>query len=102
MSPEISTATQAPLPRLTTTNFSSTTNADSQSAMQKVRQALAEQQRAAQKIAAAQASEQEAQNNLLSAQAEERRAAEKVSLAQAESQKNSQTRTTGKIINVLA
>lgn len=99
MGPEISSSTQAPPSRLTTTNLSKTNT------MQKVRQAQAEQQRAAQNTAEAQAAAQESQNNLRAAQAEERRAAEKVSSAQTEHRKNNQPKqaqTPGKIINVLA
>lgn len=105
MSPEISTSTQAPIPRLSTTDFTQKKNTADQGTMQKVRQAQAEQQRAARNTAAAQAAAQESQNNLRATQAEERHAAERVSLAQAEHQKNTQprqTQTTGKIINVLA
>lgn len=99
MGPEISSSTQTPPARLTTTNLSKT------NPMQKVRQAQAEQQKAAQNTAAAQASAQESQNNLRAAQSEERRAAERVSSAQAEHRKNSQPQqaeATGKIIDVQA
>lgn len=105
MGPEISSSTQAPAYRLTAKDFSKTTTTGNQGTMQKVRQAQAEQQRAAQNTAAAQASVQESQNNLRATQTEERQAAERVSSTQAESQKNNQpqqTKTTGKIINVLA
>ncbi len=103
MGPEISSSTQAPPSRLTSTNYSKTTTNDP-GTTQIVRQAQAEQQRAAQNTAVAQASVQESQNNLRAAQAEERQAAEKVSVALTESRKNSQPRqaqTTGKVINVL-
>ena len=71
MGPEISSSTQAPPSRLTSTNYSKTTTNDP-GTTQIVRQAQAEQQRAAQNTAVAQASVQESQNNLRAAQAEER------------------------------
>lgn len=106
MSPEISATRQTPPSSPTTTGYHpQATNTSSQSAMQRVRQAQAEQQRAAQKTAAAQTSAQTAQDNLRTAQAEERRAAERVDSAQTEYRKSTQaqrTQATGKSINVLA
>ncbi|OGQ88402.1 MAG: hypothetical protein A2512_05705 [Deltaproteobacteria bacterium RIFOXYD12_FULL_56_24] len=103
MAPEIISAIQT-VPPSANTGFSRINAAESQRALQNLRQAQQERQAAAQRTQAAQTDEQQAQKNLQAAQAQEQRAAEQVRAAKTEHQQASRPtppQTSGKIINVL-